>query len=419
MDNDNDNRMTLKEFRRGLIQSGLSREEVPDSISLSMWRRMDSDRSGYISFKEFKVAFARIIGVRHRRHYHPRKAPNQAESSSIPPQGDAGDGKEHLLAQSAPGWGLSRPFSNEAKHEEQKKTAGKPESAHISVGPELDEPSLTKEIKTMVMERWSTLIAAWRVMDKDNNNVMTFGEFCRGLRASGISEALFPVALAKSLWKQMDLDTSGDINFKEFKKTFSTLLRDHRGDAIRDKQGELLSSSSALKGNGSISSDNIAKYAAVAANRTTGAADEANDSKHEAALNNDNTENAYMRRNLQESAGFNIGSRPPSAFKRGEDNRSSGDWLYDDTVGMVDAATNTNSYLSHSVRSMQIQQTRGSQEASEEPLTESSSSSPYGVLPPRNSQRPDGSAAQQHALSYIRSNASSIVQNVFKDPRSN
>ena len=88
-----------------------------------------------------------------------------------------------------------------------------------------------------VMDAWQTLIAAWRVMDKDNNGSVTEKEFAWGLKESGVS---LPAQWVRGMWNLLDKDGSGDADYKEMRGMFVEELKklEKLAEKKKEKKGK-------------------------------------------------------------------------------------------------------------------------------------------------------------------------------------
>uniref|UniRef100_A0A7S4E0J1 EF-hand domain-containing protein n=1 Tax=Lotharella globosa TaxID=91324 RepID=A0A7S4E0J1_9EUKA len=214
------------------------------------------------------------------------------------------------------------------------------------------------EIQQKILDQWETLRTAWRVMDNDNDNTINLKEFKRGIRQRGLDEKHVPDTMCRKMWDSMDFDLAQDVNFKEFKMAFEKLVH------------------------GPNTSSNPAKRSKDA--------DDSGDPKLSASMAF--RKNTPFMESPVSGGGWDLGSA------------ADGDG---DTVGMVDAATNTNSYLSQ-----------------DKVLEVGATTSPETDRKKKSRPRPQPDAkcatatAQEAALDFIRSNTKIIAQSVKDQPPS-
>ncbi|CAD7960204.1 unnamed protein product [Amoebophrya sp. A25] len=84
----------------------------------------------------------------------------------------------------------------------------------------LTDEALRKQIK----KKFSTIIGAFRAFDKNGDGCISRAEFTRGLRSSGLD---LPQDQVDKLWAMADEDGTGNLQYQEFARKFSTYKASH------------------------------------------------------------------------------------------------------------------------------------------------------------------------------------------------
>jgi len=79
-------------------------------------------------------------------------------------------------------------------------------------------------IKRAIIQKWDTLIAAWRVLDRNKDLNMSLQEFSWGLSYCGLGH--IPAETVVKLFRGAEKNLNGSLSFKEFKEAFSSYLQD-------------------------------------------------------------------------------------------------------------------------------------------------------------------------------------------------
>mmetsp|Transcript_11504 Transcript_11504/g.23173 ORF Transcript_11504/g.23173 Transcript_11504/m.23173 type:complete len:1339 (+) Transcript_11504:3-4019(+) len=92
-----------------------------------------------------------------------------------------------------------------------------------SVDPETGELLSYERLRQLFLNKWDTLIAAWRVLDRNSDGVLTREEFKWGLKQSGLG--WIDEKTRELLFSKADTDSSGRVTYKEFKAGFGEWLK--------------------------------------------------------------------------------------------------------------------------------------------------------------------------------------------------
>merc|ERR1719253_2039407 len=95
----------------------------------------------------------------------------------------------------------------------------------------------------MVKKKFGSIISAFRSFDKNGDGEISKAEFMKGIRTVGID---LPPQQREQLWKMADEDNTGNIQYQEFARKFSTYTATaslHRhADYRKDGHQELVQS---------------------------------------------------------------------------------------------------------------------------------------------------------------------------------
>lgn len=99
------------------------------------------------------------------------------------------------------------------------------------------------ELRAMVKKKFGSIIAAFRSFDKNGDGEISKAEFMKGIRTVGID---LPPAQREQLWKMADEDGTGNIQYQEFARKFSSYKASHslhrHADYRKDGKQELVQS---------------------------------------------------------------------------------------------------------------------------------------------------------------------------------
>ena len=122
---------------------------------------------------------------------------------------------------------------------EEAKARAKADKKATPIKPKAKSSSIMSntELRMKISKEWELLVTGWKLMDANNDNMISRDEFEEGLNRTGFS--WIDEKTRERIWQEVDIDGNGSVDYQEFRNGFESLIKAREHKQIMDLRGQI------------------------------------------------------------------------------------------------------------------------------------------------------------------------------------